>query len=402
MTIPTDTNAPKKPALNTENAGYSDMLRKYQQNTVLLETLRMQEQEKRDTTLRAHQSGPNELDSLCILQVLVSLLTGIQDGKGAHYFSGNTFATLSEAFGLQKGTIRSAARSVQQGADGMQAAYALHRRTNPGNVDWHKTTHTDVSVGEILNNGYQGTLLHPKLVAAMENNPLIAQRVQMTFEAADRHGMDGAKLANQIFFESSYNPYAVSRVGAIGIAQMMPDKIGKWGIETRADLNDPEISIEACARFMKHLTLKHGSQEMALVAYNGGGGAIKYADKNVAGDGVNIDQWMEFMAHERATKGAGRAGLWRNETYNYIKRINPQYWDKETLAKAIEQKSQYQPGLTDKYNDETLVASAAPIDDNKEHIGANNPPSQPAPDPEETPAPILRADAKTPDALPPA
>ena len=89
---------------------------------------------------------------------------------------------------------------------------------------------------------------------------------------------------------------------------------------------------------MSHLTNKIGSQHLAMVAYNGGEKAIKYVEKNIDGS-VTLDKWMDFMEQERQEKGVGTRNLWRNQTFEYIAKIDPAYWDLKTLARAEQMQS---------------------------------------------------------------
>jgi hypothetical protein len=83
-------------------------------------------------------------------------------------------------------------------------------------------------------------------------------------------------FVRQIEVESDFNPSAVSRAGAIGIAQFMESTARAWGV----DPYDPERSLNGAARLMAHLlSVYHNSYAQALGAYNAGEGAINAAIK---------------------------------------------------------------------------------------------------------------------------
>jgi|GEM_PF-3615445 len=390
MSIPIDKSVTNKPALN---------------DAELLATLSQREQ---DDNLRTQQmmQGDQMHGSMELFAFIMALFTGLKDGGNQQLFNGSAFEQLSSAFGLNSGAIRRGAESVFSGhTDPRSAARSIYSNIDSNNVDWSKAK--DVNLSEIMSGGNAESMLHPTLVERMENDPQVRQMVKWTMEAAERNGLDGNLLANQYWQESRFNPRAISSAGAIGVAQFMPHHVGKWGLASANDLYDPKASIDAGARFMKHLTNKlGGSQELALVAYNGDFKAIDYADKNVAGDGVTIGQWMGFMEHERATKGVGRRGLWRNETYGYIKKICPQYWDKKTLAKAEAQQSELKKqfakdGVKEEYNDKAVAVAkgADAINANKEDVAAvtvveqEKGQQQPEPQPSETGGPTRIAEA---------
>jgi soluble lytic murein transglycosylase-like protein len=71
--------------------------------------------------------------------------------------------------------------------------------------------------------------------------------------------------------ESNFNPFAVSRAGARGIAQFMPGTARAYGL---VDPLDPAASISAQAHLMSDLLRRFGSVALALAGYNAGAGAV--------------------------------------------------------------------------------------------------------------------------------
>ena|SRR3990167_1483580 len=76
--------------------------------------------------------------------------------------------------------------------------------------------------------------------------------------------------------ESGFNPRAGSPVGAQGIAQFMPATARGMGV----DPWDPESAIMGAARYLRNSYDKFGRMDLALAAYNAGGGAVsQYGNK---------------------------------------------------------------------------------------------------------------------------
>jgi hypothetical protein len=90
--------------------------------------------------------------------------------------------------------------------------------------------------------------------------------------AASRWNVAAALLAAQLYAESNFNPFAVSRSGARGIAQFMPGTARAYGL---SDPLDPDASIDAQAHLMRDLLRRFGAVPLALAAYNAGSGAVE-------------------------------------------------------------------------------------------------------------------------------
>ena len=248
----------------------------------------------------------------------------------------NTSSSFAKWLGLDVGTFRQTVSNVSSGRVSAQtAASTTFASINPASIDYSRAP--SVPVADLLRTNRGPTLLNPDLVQAMQKNTTINNYVQMTFAAAQRHGLDGNLLANQLWQESKYRPDATSGVGARGIGQFMPFHKGKWGLETDADFRDPTKSIEASARFMRHLTDRVGSQQLALVAYNGGEKAVEWVSSRTPGSKITVDDWMNFAGQQRAQLGVGSANLWRNQTFEYVTKIDSNYWSRDLIAKAERQ-----------------------------------------------------------------
>lgn len=98
---------------------------------------------------------------------------------------------------------------------------------------------------------------------------------------AHKNQIDPLLVVAVIRSESSFNNFAVSGVGAMGLMQMMPDT-GSWLAKQRgsawrskAYLFDSELNVELGCAYLAGLIHDFGSVEKALVAYNAGPGLAK-------------------------------------------------------------------------------------------------------------------------------
>lgn len=87
--------------------------------------------------------------------------------------------------------------------------------------------------------------------------------------AASRQGIDPVLFVRQITVESDFNPNAVSRAGAVGIAQIMP------ALHPAVDPTDPYASLDYAARLMRGYINHYGDWRRALIAYNAGPGRLE-------------------------------------------------------------------------------------------------------------------------------
>ena len=93
-------------------------------------------------------------------------------------------------------------------------------------------------------------------------------------DAASKAGLDPRLLAAMVWQESGFAPDAVSRSGAIGLAQLMPGTAA--GLEV--DPWDPVANLEGGARYLAWTIEEFGSIELGLAAYNAGPGRVREAN----------------------------------------------------------------------------------------------------------------------------
>jgi soluble lytic murein transglycosylase-like protein len=108
---------------------------------------------------------------------------------------------------------------------------------------------------------------------------LIRQFSPIIETAAKSHGVEIALVHAVITAESGYNPRAVSRAGAQGIMQLMPDTARRFGVQNSFDASQ---NIHGGVKYLRELlTLFNGNKELALAAYNAGENAVIRAGNRV-------------------------------------------------------------------------------------------------------------------------
>ncbi len=111
-------------------------------------------------------------------------------------------------------------------------------------------------------------------------NPIEPSRAydHLIKEAAKAYKLEPALIKSVIRMESGFDPFAVSRVGAMGLMQLMPEVAKELGV---SDPFDPRDNIMGGARLLRDLLDRHkGNLKLTLASYNAGPGAVaKYRNK---------------------------------------------------------------------------------------------------------------------------
>ncbi|MEL6310777.1 MAG: lytic transglycosylase domain-containing protein [Pseudomonadota bacterium] len=111
----------------------------------------------------------------------------------------------------------------------------------------------------------------PALLAAIDDTAL-RYAGHPGLRAADLTVTDWLTLYRaNIEIESAYDPAARSRVGAIGLGQLMP----ATAIELGVDPHDVAQNLDGSARYLAMMLAEFGDLRLALAAYNAGPDAVR-------------------------------------------------------------------------------------------------------------------------------
>ena len=134
-------------------------------------------------------------------------------------------------------------------------------------------------------NLYGSTVITPRNYA---QNATRAKPRQVNEQNRQRFAADVNRIAAQyrlepalmhavISAESSYNPWAVSPKGAMGLMQLMPGTAERFGI---SNPYDPIANMHGGARYLRWLLDRFNDPQLAVAAYNAGEGAVqKYGNQ---------------------------------------------------------------------------------------------------------------------------
>ena len=117
--------------------------------------------------------------------------------------------------------------------------------------------------------GLSGTSEGWLRVPAAMSSPTLLEMIRV---AAQRHGVPEQIVSAVIRVESGFNARAVSRKGARGLMQLMPETAAILGVR---DSFDPMENINGGVRHLRGLIDRFGQNlPLALAAYNAGEGAV--------------------------------------------------------------------------------------------------------------------------------
>lgn len=107
-----------------------------------------------------------------------------------------------------------------------------------------------------------------ELTAAAPAKPATKDLSAIISSASNRSRIDADFIASVIRAESANNPRAVSRKGARGLMQLMPETANHLGVK---DSFDPSENVDGGVRYLRELLLRYnGDAAKALAAYNAG------------------------------------------------------------------------------------------------------------------------------------
>lgn len=125
------------------------------------------------------------------------------------------------------------------------------------------------------------------------------------YMASEKYDVEPARIYAVIQVESSFRETVISKAGAIGLMQMMPDTYAEL-CEKRGcrcdpeDLKDPSVNIDFCTDYLRYLYDCTGSWKLAHLAYNVGIGKVMrwLKDENYSSDGKTLHTIPNAMGKE--------------------------------------------------------------------------------------------------------
>lgn len=130
----------------------------------------------------------------------------------------------------------------------------------------------------VVSNNYSSHNPYSKTGPVRFKKPMGTQSVPLQYltkikSLSKKYGVMESLIVAVARAESSFNPFAVSRKGAVGLMQLMPETAKRYGVYNRYNA---EQNLEAGVRHLKYLFKKYKQNlTLTLAAYNAGEEAVK-------------------------------------------------------------------------------------------------------------------------------
>ena len=136
-----------------------------------------------------------------------------------------------------------------------------------------ENNYIDVATDDIVGFEEVQSPAPPVVIAAPEevfdvadNSPV--DLAALVSAAANRNNINPDLIYSMIRVESGFNPHAISRKGAQGLMQLMPETAARLGV---LDPMDPVANVDGGTRYLRELLARYNNDLIkALAAYNAG------------------------------------------------------------------------------------------------------------------------------------
>ena len=195
------------------------------------------------------------------------------------------------------------------------------------------------ATGNQLLTRYLKNVKYVKNAASEEERKKFLALVQYFQKYGDEYDVDWVLMGAQGYQESQLNQNAKSRVGAVGVMQLMPatGKDMKVG-----DITETEANIHAGIKYMRFMIDQYYEKEpmtkldkalFAFASYNAGAGRVQQLRREAAKRGLDPNVWFENVEYVAAEKVG-------QETVTYVSNIYKYYIGYRLIMESMTEKKE--------------------------------------------------------------
>lgn len=100
------------------------------------------------------------------------------------------------------------------------------------------------------------------------------------YEYSKHYDLDVLWVLAMAHVESNFRSDVVSKVGAIGLLQIMPSTAKHYGVKDKDELYDIHTNVNVGVKYLRYLVDKFNSVEIGTIAYNQGEGNVSRGTYN--------------------------------------------------------------------------------------------------------------------------
>jgi membrane-bound lytic murein transglycosylase MltF len=162
-----------------------------------------------------------------------------------------------------------------------------------------------------------------KNVAAEEERKKFLALIQYFKKYGEQYDVDWLLMGAQGYQESQLNQSAKSRVGAIGVMQLMPATGNEMKV---GDITQTEANIHAGIKYMRWMIDQYYGKEpmtqldkalFSFASYNAGAGRISQLRKEAARRGLDPNVWFQNVEYVAAEKIGQETVTYVSNIYKY-------------------------------------------------------------------------------------
>jgi len=180
------------------------------------------------------------------------------------------------------------------------------------------------TVGNMVLGRYLKSAQYVKDAASESERQKFLALIQYFQTYGDRYDVDWLLMAAQGYQESQLNQAARSKVGAIGVMQVMPATGKDLSV---GDITEVEPNIHAGVKYMRWMIDQYYSKEpmtkldqalFAFASYNAGAGRMSQLRKETAKRGLNPNVWFQNVEYVAAEKIGAETVTYVGNIYKYF------------------------------------------------------------------------------------